>query len=160
MIALIVVICSLAVNVYAPGSGNVEPLIAYNFIVEIDGITEARFMEVEGLNVTVDAIEYREGGDNIAMLIPGQVHYGPLVLKNGLTTSDMLLEWVQETVDGTMSRKALSVIILNKAGTEIARYNCYEAWPSSWSLGKLDSINGETVFEQIVIQYELFEKAG
>ncbi len=159
VIALIAVVSSLAISVYAPASGNTEPMVAYSFKVEIDGVTEANFMEVEGLNVTVETIEYREGDDDIVMLIPGEVHYGPLVLKNGKTSSDLLLDWLMETVDGTMSRKALSIIVENKAGLEVARYNCYEAWPSSWSLGKLDSMNGEVLFEQIVIQYEKLEIA-
>jgi phage tail-like protein len=157
--ALIAVIFGLVFTVYAPPPD--QPLPAYNFLVEIDGIVEASFTEVEGLNVTVDVVEYREGSDSSIMLIPGVARYGPLILKNGLTESDELLEWMETTVDGTLTKRSLSVIILYPNGEEATRYNCYEAWPSSWRLSKLDSLHGgETAFEEIVIQYELLEKAS
>lgn len=157
-IALTAVVFGLVLSVYAPPTG--QPLPAYNFLVEIDGIVEASFMEVEGLNITVDVIEYREGSDSSIMLIPGVARYGPLVLKNGLTESNELLEWLETTVDGTLTKRSLSVIILYPNGAEAARYNCYEAWPSSWRLSELDSLDGEIAFEEIVIQYELLEKAS
>jgi len=34
------------------------------------------------------------------------------------------------------------------------RVNLAKAWPSGWSLGKLDSLNKEPVLEELVIQYE------
>lgn len=156
-LALVAVVFGLVYSVYAPPAG--QPLPAYNFLVEIDGIAEASFMEVDGLNVTVDVIEYREGSDSSIMLIPGVAHYGPLILKNGLTESNELLEWLESAVDGTLTKRSLSIIILYPNGIEAARYNCYEAWPSSWKLSELDGLNGEIAFEEIVIQYELLEKA-
>jgi len=154
--ALIAVVCGVVVGVYAPIQ---QPLSAYKFIVEIDGIAEASFMEVEGLNVTVDVIEYSEGSDSSIMLIPGVARYGPLILKNGLTESNELLEWLETTVDGTLTKVNLSVVILYPNGNEAVRYNCENAWPSSWSLSRLDGEDGEIAFEEIVIQYEKFEKA-
>lgn len=159
-------ICSILVaasilGVQAPLGGRPEPLVKYNFRVEIDGIVESYFMEVEGLNVTVDVTEFREGGDQSSpMLIPGLAHYGPLVLKHGVTTSTELFEWMEKTVDGTMTRRNLSVIILSAEGMEVARYNVYEAWPSSWRLGKLDSLGVGPVVEELVIQYEKCEPAS
>ena len=94
-VALIVLI----VSVQAPGGSRPEPYLKYNFLVEIDGIVEAKFVEVKGLNVTVDVIEFREGGEQTTpILIPGLAHYGPLVLKNGLTQSNELRDWIQATI--------------------------------------------------------------
>ena len=39
-----------------------EPLVNFNFLVEIDGITRAAFHEASGLDSTIDVIEHREGG--------------------------------------------------------------------------------------------------
>lgn len=154
-----VALLAFVVNVQAPGGSHPEPLVKYNFLVEIDGIAEAKFMEVEGLNVTVDVVEFREGGEQSApILIPGLVHYGPLVLKNGLTRSNELLDWMQTTVNGSMVRKNLSVVILSAEFSEEARFNIYGAWPSSWSLSKLDSLGVGPIVEELVIQYEKFER--
>jgi phage tail-like protein len=162
-IAVIAIVCSmLAVSTMfaqAPIGSRPEPLALYRFLVEIDGITQASFMELEGLNVTVDVVEYREGGDSSApMLIPGLVHYGPLVLKNGVGQTNELLEWLEKTASGNVDRRSLSVIILSANGVEVARYNAWNAWPSSWRLGPLDSLGVGTLFEELVIQYEGFER--
>jgi phage tail-like protein len=141
----------------APG-GKPEPFIKYKFLVEIDGITEAHFMEVAGLNVTVDVVEFREGGDSLApILLPGLAHYGPLVLRHGLEANQELLTWMEDTVDGDVSRRNLSVVIFDPEGNEVARFNCHEAWPSSWRLGALTSLGVGPVVEELVIQYEKFE---
>ncbi len=154
-------VAAFILSAQAPLGAKPEPFTKYNFLVEIDGIAEAHFMEVEGLNVTVDVIEFREGGDQSSpILIPGLVHYGPLVLKHGLTASPELFEWMEETVDGNLTRRNLSVIILNAEGAEVARYNAYEAWPSSWRLGKLDSLGVGPVIEELVVQYEKCEPAS
>lgn len=159
---LSVAIVTFIVNVQAPsGGGRPDPYLKYNFLVEIDGLIESRFMEVEGLNVTVDVIEFREGGDTTApILLPGLVHYGPLVLRNGLTASNELLNWMTATVNGSISRRNLSLIILNAEGAEEKRYNFYEAWPSSWNLNTLESLGTGPIIEELVIQYEKFELAN
>jgi len=145
----------------APPIPRPEPFLKYRFIVEIDGIVEASFLEVEGLNVTIDVIEFREGGDPSAvMLIPGLPHYGPLVLRNGLTESNELLHWLEKIAIGDLDRRNLSIVILNPEGTEAARYNVWNAWPSGWKLGKLDSLGVGPIIEELVIQYEGFVRAG
>jgi hypothetical protein len=50
-------------------------------------------------------------------------------------------------------------IILDAKDEEVARFNCLEAWSRDWSLSKLDGINGEVAFEEIVIQYVKLERA-
>jgi phage tail-like protein len=67
---------------------------------------------------------------------------------------------MEETVDGNLTRRNLSVIILNAEGAEVARYNIYEAWPSSWRLGELDSLGVGPVIEELVVQYEKCEPAS
>jgi phage tail-like protein len=109
--------------------------------------------------VTVDVVEYREGGDaNAPILIPGLPRYGPLILRNGVSANNELLEWVEKTVDGVVERKDLSVVLLNAEGEEVARFNVWSAWPSKWSLSKLDSPGVDPIVEELVIQYEGFQR--
>ncbi len=42
---------------------RVDPYKNTNFLVEIDGLSQANFAECSGLSSSVDVIEYREGGD-------------------------------------------------------------------------------------------------
>ena len=46
---------------------RVDPYGNFNFLVEIDGISRAAFQECNGFDSTIDVIEHREGGDNIAL---------------------------------------------------------------------------------------------
>ena len=43
---------------------NTDPYRAYNFKLIIQGVTEGHFTECTGLTVKVDAIKYREAGNN------------------------------------------------------------------------------------------------
>ena len=41
-----------------------DPYRNFNFVVEIDGITQAGFSDCSGFGASTDPIEYREGGKN------------------------------------------------------------------------------------------------
>jgi phage tail-like protein len=92
------------------------------------------------------------------MLIPGIVRYGPLVLRDGITTNTELWEWMESIIEGTDDRRAMSVIILDRQGNDITRYNLSEAWPSGYSVDKLDSMGSSVAIEELVIQYEKLER--
>jgi len=139
----------------APADSRPETYGCYRFLVEIDGIVQTGFLEVEGLNATADVWEYREGNEPLApRLEPGLIHYGSLVLRWGLTTNEELWNWMEKTLQGNVERKNMVVIILDRTGMEIVRYELSNAWPSSWSLSKLDSRGTGPVIEELVIQYE------
>ena len=42
---------------------RVDPYRGFNFLVEIDGITQAGFQECSGLDSQTGSIDYREGAD-------------------------------------------------------------------------------------------------
>jgi phage tail-like protein len=74
-----------------PTGTRTDPYRGYNFLVEIDGITQAGFQEVSGLDASTDAIEYREGNDpNHVRKLPGLNKYSAISLKRGITDSGEL----------------------------------------------------------------------
>lgn len=146
-------------SVEAPAGERPSVYGKYNFLVEIDGIVQAGFREVEGLNATVDVWEYREGNEQTTFrLEPGLARYGPLVLRWGVTKSADLWNWMEQTLQGNVERKGMSVIILDQKREEVVRYNLHDAWPSQWSLDKLDSQGIGPAIEELVIQYEGLER--
>ena len=46
---------------------RVDPYRNCNFLVEIDGITQAGFSDCTGFGASTDPIEYREGGENMTV---------------------------------------------------------------------------------------------
>ena len=137
-----------------------DPYRAYNFKLEIQGVTEAHFTECSGLGVEIDSIEYREAGQGeVIRKIPGQVHYGDLTLQYGLTRSVELWEWLMSAVQGKVQRKNISIIMVDADGaTEAFRWNLLNAWPSKWQGVPLNTMSQEIAIESITLVYEGLER--
>jgi len=66
VIALVILVVSgagaifMTAGVIAPAPARPQVYGKYNFVVEIDGIVQAGFREVEGLNATVEVWEYKK----------------------------------------------------------------------------------------------------
>ncbi len=139
--------------------------IKYKFRVEIDGITRTGFGEVEGLGVTLDVQEYREGTDAslTSRLEPGLAHYGPLILRYGVVSSGPgkankeLWEWMRQNLEGTIQKKNIAVVVMDRRGNEVIRYQLSNAWPSSWRIERLEGHSTGPLIEELTIQYEHIE---
>ena len=80
---------------------NRDPYRGFNFLVEMDGITQAGFQECSGLDSTTAVVEYREGGDpNHTRKLTGLNSFSAITLKRGITDSDELWKWRLTAVDG------------------------------------------------------------
>ena len=110
-----------------------DPYKGFNFLVEIDGTAVAGFSECSGLTTQTDVIEYREGADkrNSVRKLPGLTHYGPLVLKRGLTQDKSLWNWRKSIIDGVIDRRNLSVVLLDDARQPIMSFKIADGWPSN-----------------------------
>lgn len=131
----------------------------HRFRVEIEGIGQAAFKEVDGVCVNIEVQEFREGTDNPSVFntVPGLIRYGPLVLRNVVTgnaSNKDLWNWIKQVIDGEEAKKNLSIVVMDRKGNDKLRFNLAGAWPSSWRLGKLDSHLGIPLVEEMVLQYE------
>jgi len=137
--------------------GNwVDPYRAYNFKLLINNVTEGHFTEVGGLGVKVERISYREAGNSsIVRAIPGRVTYSEVTLRFGLTSSVDLWEWLTSAVEGRVSRRNVSVVMLDSSGvTEVMRWNLINAWPQEWYGAPLDAMSRELAIETLVLAHE------
>lgn len=144
-----------AVPAAQPGNW-VDPLRAYNFKLLINNVTEGHFTEVSGLGVRVERISYREAGNNsVIRAIPGRVTYPPVTLRYGLTGSPELWEWLMTAVEGRVSRRNASIVMLDPSGSsEILRWNLLNAWPEEWFGAPLDAMSRELAIETLVLAHE------
>ena len=70
-----------------------DPFRNFNFIVEIDGITTAGFLSVEGLEARIEVVEYRTGNEDItSRKLPGLKSFGNIILRRGLTKDHSLYQ--------------------------------------------------------------------
>ena len=138
-----------------------DPYRAYNFKLEIQGIVQGHFTECSGLQIKVDAISYREAGNNqVVRRIPGQVTYGDVVLRYGLTNSRELWDWLKTVVSGDVGRKNVSIILVDSSGSnEVMRWNLINAWPSEWQGATLNALSHEMAIESLTLVFETLERA-
>ena len=110
-----------------------DPFLAFNFLVEIQGLVVAGFTEVTGLQVEIEVESYREGGRNeyIHRLAGPALYPSNLVLKRGLTDIE-LWSWHQNAVRGAIERKNGSIVLLDAVGVWLWRWNFVEAYPVKW----------------------------
>jgi len=135
---------------------------AFQFAVEIDGITQARFQEVGGLDASVEVIEYREGGDILnARKLPGQTKHSNLTLKRGYTDDAQIWNWYEDVMTGRTERfrKNLSVIQLDMAGQEKFRWNLFQAFPVKYTAPSFSAKGNELSIETLEVAYERIERA-
>jgi phage tail-like protein len=112
---------------------RVDPYRNFNFLVELDGITQAGFSDCSGFGASTDPIEYREGGENkTPRKLPGLTKFSNITLKWGLTDSRELYEWYRDVVNGKIQRKNGSIVVLDLEGNEKVRWNFVNAWPTKW----------------------------
>ena len=139
---------------------RIDPYRGFNFLVEIDGITQAGFQEASGLDATTDVVDYREGSDaNHVRKLTGLNKFSPVTLKRGITDSDQLWKWRQTVIDGKTERKNGSIILLNEAGEEKLRWNFMDAWPSKWTGPSLNSTSTAVAVETLELTHEELRKA-
>jgi phage tail-like protein len=140
-----------------PPSARHDPSSRYNFRVEIDGVTVARFRECRGLSSETDVITYREGGDALIRQLPGLTKYSPITLTRGIVDDRSLWEWRKKVVDGDVDRRNGSIILLAANGTEIARWSFQNGWPSKWHGPDLNAQSSDVAIETLEIVHERLE---
>jgi phage tail-like protein len=140
---------------------RVDPLRNFNYVLEIDGITQGGFTECTGFELSTDPIEYREGGMNTTVRkLPGLTKYANITLKWGLTDSKELYEWYREVIDGKIKRKTGSIIILDHDGiTEKVRWNFKDAWPTKYNPSDMNAKGNEVAIETLELAIEGIERA-
>jgi phage tail-like protein len=143
-----------------PTGGITDPYRNFNFLVEIDGITRATFQECSGFDSTIDIIEHREGGENTTLRkLPGMTKYSNITLKWGMTDDRQLYDWHVQAVRGQVERKNGSIVMLDAAGTEKARWNFVRAWPSKWDGPDFNAEGNDVAIETLEIAHEGIERA-
>jgi phage tail-like protein len=139
---------------------RVDPYRNFNFLVEIDGITQAGFSDCSGFGATTDPIEYREGGDTKTVRkLPGLTKYPNITLKWGLTDSRELYDWYRDVVDGKIVRKSGSIRLVDLEGNEKVRWNFFEAWPTKWDGPDFTAKGNDIAIETLELAVEEVKRA-
>jgi phage tail-like protein len=122
-----------------------EPKVHSNFRfrVEIDGITQASFSEVQIGDSTIDVIDYREGSEPAHVLkLPGLAKFNNITLKSGVTSSNELFNWWKASADGQVQRRNMVVSLLDEQRSPVKRWVMRNVWPVRYGVSPLVAVDG------------------
>ena len=137
-----------------------DPYIAFNFLVEIEGLLVGGFTEVTGLQIETEVKEYREGGLNeYVHKLAGPTRYpSNLVLKHGLTDIETLWSWHQDVTLGMIERKNGTIYLLDRQGIPAMWWDFMEAYPVKWTGPELRADSNTVAVEAIELVHKGISK--
>ena len=126
------------------------PYTTHHFVVELDSINVAGFAEVSGLNLETQVEEVKEGGtNNFTYKLPKNTVSGNITLKKGIATSTELYDWYVEVVNGRITTKNLSILLLDYQQSEVRRWLIKDTFPIKWTGPDLNATSNNVAFETI-----------
>jgi phage tail-like protein len=140
---------------------RLDPYRSFKFRVEINGITHAGFNECAFADTSTEVVEYREGTDPThPRKLSGQQKYGNVTLKWGISDSMDLWKWYKSVVDkgAFTNRKAMSIILIDEAGDDKARWDLTDAWPVKYDPPDFNAKGNDVAIETLEIVAETYER--
>jgi phage tail-like protein len=126
--------------------------------LEIEGLVEAIFTEVTGLQAEIEEFTYTEGGVNdMVHHLPVRVKFPHLILKRGMTESGGLWKWYKKTMQGEVDRKNISVFLHGPDGSKVHQWNFQNAFPVKWSGPDLKADGNAVAIESLEIAHNGME---
>lgn len=140
-----------------------DPVAAWCFALEIQSVAEELFREASGFSSENEVIEYKQQGKDgktIYHKMPGNLKWGNIVLKRGITGNLKMWEWRKQVIDGQIeqARKDGSIVGYDENGAEIVRYNFKRGWPAKWEASDLNAGTNEVITETLEIAHEGLER--
>lgn len=137
------------------------PSLAAFFRIEIESLVVGGFSECTGLQVETEVEEHREGGLNeYSHKLPKGSKFGTITLKRGFINSDELWNWNQKVVTGVANqRKDISIILTDRQGQDICRWNVDQALPVKWNSSEFKADANSVLVETIELVHNGFTKA-
>lgn len=112
---------------------------AFRFVVDVDGERQAAFTECTLPSLEWDIEELKEGGLNTYVhQLPGRLKAAKVSLKNGVGKSSML-DWYIEAIGKTVSRKSITITLLDAKRKSLMVWNIKDAYPIKWAGPQLNT---------------------
>ena len=127
----------------------------FRYKVEIDGLDAGGFSEVTGFDASIDVMEYREGDMvQTPMKIPGLKKYGNITLRQGLVDSTVLYDWITEGINAAVSRKTITITLLDEEEAPAASWQVINAWPTRYTAPDFNASSSEVAIETLEVAHE------
>ena len=142
----------------------------FRFQVDVDGITSAYFQTATGLEMSIAAAEYAEGGSMAPMKEPGRASYSNLTLSRGVSLDLDFDNWAKDLVemynqvpigsgDNTPGVfRDLTIIQMDREGNEDIFYDCYGCFPVRYKPFDGDNMSDDVQIEELELAIWFFRR--
>ncbi|MDJ0628970.1 MAG: phage tail protein [Rhodobacter sp.] len=152
-----------------------DPALAHNFTVSftesagagaliqlaVGTPPQAGFAECSGLEVSIPAETYGEGGNNGTTLkFVGRANWTNLKLRKGVVTSADLWRWHQDFIEGAGKRRDGVISLLDDRGDTVRVWRFVRGLPVRWAGPAMDAGQSQVAFEEIEIAHEGLRQTG
>ena len=132
------------------------PLPKFHFQVQWGG-ERIGFTEVTGLDMQVEAIEYREGSspEYSKVKMPGMHKFSNITLKRGSIAGDSdFYKWVNEISLTKVTRRDIVISLLNETHAPVMSWKAKQAFPVKLQASDLKADGNEVAIETIELAHE------
>lgn len=131
----------------------------YAFIVTIDGVQIPEVIEVSGLKLEADMVEYKQqthDGKYLVRRAMGRQKAGEFTVTRGLTDSATVTGWLKNVFEGKLSevRKTAEVKVLDYSGAPVKSFAFSQCWVRSVEIGTLKAGSTEPLTEKFTVVYD------
>ena len=135
-----------------------DPLIGYQFGIEVGGMVTGYFAEVGGIGSESEIVEHKvsQDGKDFVQKMPGRLKWNDVTLKRGITDNLQIWEWRQLVEDGDVkaARKNCSILMYDRNANVAARWDFVNAWPSKVSGPEVKADSNDFAIEEMVLVHE------
>jgi phage tail-like protein len=145
------------------GTGPGDSFLGVWFAIEFQGQVTGAFRECTGLGSENEIVESKMNGMDgrpVVKKIPGNLKWGNITLKQGITDDMDMWKWRKLIEEGKVdeARKNGSIVLFSHAGTEIARWDFVNAWPSKINGPSVNATSNEVAIEELELAHEGYER--
>ncbi len=136
-----------------------HPNNGYHFQVEWGG-QSMNFLEVSGLSIEHEVIEYRDGNSKVmsAQKIPGMTKFSNITLKRGIIPGDNeMYQWMISVHGPQVERRDVLIKLLNNEHNPTLTWRARNAWPCKLYYSTLNASGNEVAVETIELAHEGLE---
>ena len=115
------------------------------------------FMEVSGLAMELDVVDYREGSspENSVKKMPGLKKFSDIVLRRGIIKNDDdFYRWISTATFNQVERRDVIISLLNEQHEPVVTWKLKNAFPSKLEYSSLNSQLSEVVIESLTLVHE------
>ena len=136
-----------------------DPLLGFNFQLEIDGALGGYFTECSGVGSEHEIVEHKvvdNNGHEVVRKIPGRLKWTDISLKRGMTSDLQIWQWREMLVKGDVkgARKAVTITMLDRTYKPVAKWHFTNAWPSKVGGPTFKSDDNSFGLEELTIVHE------